>query len=731
MSRSVTPPPASAVVDLSSTRRVVSHEGRREALTRLDALLFRPARFFTVDHRNVRVAGVWPATAATALELVGHGGVAAIVGELREGVRAVDIDLDDPTATTVRQALTAWARHRRLACLVRPSGRPGHAHVFLVGLDEVEDVAALEDECARLRVAHAVPHAAIHPRAKIRTLTSPHKAGLPCPQPLTDPRSFLAAAEAALTTPRSTTPRSSTSRPRSAARAVPPAPARRLKWGPVTAEAAIPRPRPRRDLPTPWATYLSTGQRPEIGGADHSSTTYEAVATASMVRAGWTPDEAWAAIVTAHPDAMTRARANRARWITYVWNRAVGENEDGAAGDVVDEDLVLDLVTARRRGDRLAAGLAPRARYAPLLVLDTLLERMRRTRSSRVPAPERDLHEDCGLDRGTIRAALALLDAGDVLTLDRTRLDRRTGRATTSYEAVLPAGDVDENATPAEKAVWENPPPSRHTPSPWATLPRSAHRLHRTLTLAGPQALLDLAVAALLTNGPIATSSEARTALAGLRALAAAGLVSCDAEGTWSATRAPVTPEVAQHAARDRAARTQVITAERALYRSRGASDWDLARAAAHKAQRAKERAWWRALPLPEREARRAAWQNAFASSSLADQAKIKDSLARRRRAAGVDEAAHHQQWTQRWSPQAWAERTAQRQAAHHARPRPIQIALIGMWEHHRAAWGLPRGRAAGIQTEHDEFTPHGATDRDAAFLRDQLPLLAAARSTA
>lgn len=743
-------------------RRGAGHDALVRDLGALDELLFEPGAFFVVDDANERLPGVYPGSAAAGLALIGRGAAeqtavtaaAAVVGRLRSGVRAVDIDLPEPQAARAAAAVTAWAHARGLETLTRPSGAPGHVHVLIAGLagDDVD----LDQLCADVRRdLGALPYSAVDPRRSrtLRTLTSPHRAGLPSPPPdAAAIAAFAAAARAVLTQAAPMSPRAdhtttnTTSRTTSRARrrgadpAPGPAPSRALGWGPVQAEPMVPRPRPLRPLPARWAHYLATAHRPPLGGGDHSQSTYEAIVTASAVRAGWTHEQTWAAIATGHPAAMTRALTDQGRWTTYVWNRAVAENDDapGAGRNAghqgvqsVDEGpadaLVTDLAIARRRAWVWAAtGLSPRARAVPLRVLDVVLHRMRRTDSRRVSVAQRDLHEDTGISCATIGAALDALEAAGVLQIDRAVLDRRpAARASTSYEAVLPPARPDDpEPTPRERALWETLAPSRHTPSPWvwAHLPRSCHRLHQALTTHGPTPHADLAPLALLTADPATTTpAEAATTRAALRALARAGLASCDAAGIWQATGDPVRPDLEQTAARARAARTRTITEQRQAYRVGGASDWHIARAAAVKRQRAKQQAWWAGLPAHERTERRAHYQARYAGLTLTEQLAVKDRLARSRAAAGIDEHDHQQRWVNSWTDGAWADRVAIRAAAHRARPGPLQRAQVVAWKLHRDRWALPRATRHGPPEA--AAIPAGPTGRDEAFLSDQLPL--------
>ncbi|MDO5633430.1 MAG: hypothetical protein Q4G34_00960 [Micrococcus sp.] len=645
------------------------------------------------------------------------------MGTLRPGVRAVDIDLPAGLAQVAREAIADWARARCVAALVRPSGRVGHVHVLLAGLDP--DDHALDEVCARLRRdLGGLPYGAIDPRRSgtLRTLTSPHRHGLPCSPLQGDLAVFAAALQplAPLTPP--ATPKTARKRPGAKS----PSPGQ----PDVDLEALIPRPRRRRDLPPHVATWLATGREwPITGGQDHSRSTRELITTAHMVRAGWSHDQAWTAILTAHPATMTHARGDQRRWTRSVWNRAVLENEDTPdAGEPLTGELARDLAAAHARLDEAARlRLSARARPAVLLVGDAILARMARTRSTRVPVPRRDLHEDLALSLPVIGRALTWLHDVGVIHLDRTTLDRHPARrATTSYEATLPSANPDQLIPDRMRALWENCPPSSHTPHPVAALPRSCHQILRTLRLHGSLSLQVLVGKGLLSAGVEPTASELRTVASALKALAAVDHVAVDVQGRWSLTSHGPDLEYRQAQARARAERTAAITAERTAYREARASDWSLARAVALKAQRAREVAWWHALTRDEQIERRNEAAMRYAGLPLAEQIRVREQLTARRARHGVDELDYATAWADTWTGPQWAERTAQRSAVHRMRPGPEKAAIVAAWQHHRSRWGLPRIRPTPSPSLVEEVTQDltdSARGRDERFLQHELAL--------
>lgn len=405
-----------------------------DVVAALDHALFDPKHLFALGADNRRVPDVLVLSVREGLRLVGgQGDVATFVGRLRPELVVVDVDLSGVAGFEVTRAVAAWAAARGLWHLVRPSGgAPGRAHVFIAHGGAQEE---LGNYLAGLRAKHRSAAASIDMRRAVRPLSAPHRNGT---------SAAPVAAAAALT-----------ALEQLAWYAGPPQRATARRRAPRTPSA--PRRRERRELPQAWALFLATGQRPRLRpGGDHSRSTYEAIATGMMLRAGWSRDEAWEAILTAHPQAMDKARCDRRRWVKYVWNRAV--SDDAAYAAPTDPHVDAAIAYARTRLRSFAWALPTRQRHSLLLVGHALLDRMARTGAMRVPCPERNLVLDTGLtDRTTVRAQLRLLD-GQLGTLHRC-FDWKK-RATSSFEFEIPPRPVSQGA------VLSPRPPGLHTPSP-------------------------------------------------------------------------------------------------------------------------------------------------------------------------------------------------------------------------------------------------------------------------
>lgn len=663
----------------------------------VDELLFTSG-WFALDAQNMRVAGVRPASLAQGLSLIGQGRVATIVGRLRPGVVAVDVDLVGERGHAVVEAVAGWCHREGLWHVVRPSGgADGRTHV-LVGVGARRE--HLEAEVDRLRAGFGVTARMIDVRQAVRPLTAPHRSG-GCPLPLGDARVAQRGLRKMLRTLKG-----ASSGPRRGDG--PPSPS------PTGVQPLEPtRQRRRRDLPPEWATYLATGKRPTLreSATDTSGSTYEFLATARMVQAGWTARQAWAAIADAHPRAMTKARASWPRWVGR-WNQAVAADDDYRGGSDLSPTTAASITAAREGLRSLAWSTSTRARPGLLTVGHVVLDRMERTGKLRVPVPERDLVLDTGIrDRRVIREHLRALGQA-IGTLHQCFDPRR--RDVSSHEFEIPEVGV----------VMETPPPRFHTPLP-AELPPGLPRMTWPVLRTLPEeaaSLEALAQASQLAPSPTAGLSEShrRTLTTILGGLAEAGLASCDEQGRWRRTGSTLTAAARQRATAARREARATVTAERQAYRApRHSAGWDAARAAAVKAQRARSVGWWTSLPHEERTRRAEALSRQFAALTVQEQLQQKTRWAQRDARAGIEPRARHDAWLAALPPDEVAHRSATRQAAFRALPQPAQIAAVQAWDAYRETWGVPRAVPAP-STAHRSAEPDvvdSRATRDEAFL--------------
>lgn len=683
---------ARAVTD--SKRRVETRTGVSEQWLLVDEQLFDRAGWFALDVENQRVPGVRPSSLEAALAMVGRGRVATVVGRLRSGVVAVDVDLVGERGHAVAEHVAAWCRREGVWHVVRPSGgADGRTHVVVAAGARREH---LEAEVDSLRRVYGVSSRMIDVRQALRPLSAPHRGGA-CPETLGDPQVAERTLTAALKAlERASRPVGATP-PSSAPRRTPLVPRRQR--------------RPRA-LPAVWTRYLATGERPALSESarDLTGTTFEYLCTARMVQAGWTAQQAWAAIADAHPDAMLRARASWHRWVGR-WNAAVMADDDYAGGAELEPETAAAIAAARERLRSLAWSTPLRARPGLLSVGHTVLDRMERTDSLRVPVPQRDLVLDTGItDRSTIATHLRALH--EVVGTLHEAFDPRN-RASSSYEFEVPK----------VRGEWETPPPRFHTPKAGEVprgLPRMAWPVLRTLPAEGGS-LEDLGHACQLTSTSTAglTPAQRRTLEQILTGLGALGLVECDEMGCWRPTGARLGEADRRRVQVDLEPTRRAVAAERASYRAKRYSDaWAAAHAGAVKAQRAKSAGWWASLPMSEQTRRAAALSERFVAMSLQEQLETKHLWATRDARAGIDPKDRHAQWLARQDHDDLARRAVERAARFRTLPSPTQRAAVDAWSTYRDTWRIPTPviRHESVRWP-AEATPPSHKRRDEAFM--------------
>ena len=689
-------------------RQDSSSDQLRAACRALDDLLFVPDDWFCLAPNNRKVAGVTPGTLDQALDLVGQGRVATVVGRLRPEVAGIDVDAGGALGDLAAHTLRDWCRTRGLWHLLRPSGgAPGRWHLFVVpGVRQ----DALSDQVAAVQRELRMPGEQLGLRRQFRPLSAPHRA-TGARTPLDGVQDALSGLQTALE------PVSARVR---AARALP-APRRAASGptGPLT-----PLPRPHRDLPLPWAAYLARGRR-AAAAVDRDPRTrslLELEATFQLVVAGYTEPEAWAAITAAHPGAFTKARSRGRTWWWNVWNRCVVDADTWLrarrAAAPTSAPASVATTTARAELEAVWRSWPTRTRHTDHDVLTVVLDRMDRAGSTAVPIPQRDLVLDCAVtSRTTVRASLARLQAAGLLTVHATY---QPGTTDTAHTLALPEHLGHHSAVVSLTDPSRFQPPHRRAP---LTLRRSlglvACAIHTRLpdpNQTAATSLTDLAYAAGLLDShqDPPTPRQLRTVRTHLRTLASHGLATVDEHGHWRAAPAAnqASPVGAAHhrgAALDQLVRDR-IDHERAEFHQRfdaaqRRARWErqrqaaLARAA--KAARARQKAWWDGHQAAVAHRRRAALAVAFAALPPDDQADRKHHLAAQRARAGEDERTRYDHWLTTMDPAAFDRRSAERALAFRSRPTHEQQQLVASWTAHRARWGLPHHqRAASTPTD-------------------------------
>lgn len=635
----------------------------------VDEAVFDANRWFAINARNQRVRGVSVASLSDGLELIGQGEVTSIVGRLRSGFAAVDVDVTGLEGEAITEAVAQWCSRHSLWHVVRPSGgAAGRHHVFLaVGVY----ADALREHLRSLRASFGVSGTRVDLRTSIRPLSAPHRRG-GCPEPYGTARSAFEALPLAGAPASPTAARRPSERPR-------------RRYEAVT--ALTPR-RRRRHVPLEdkWTRFLATGQRPawhrrNDPHVDASRSTWELMCTSAMLRAGWSWAEAWDAIRASHPDAMTHAKQDQNRWVAYVWNAAVRSDDDFNPTPQVSQEILAATQAARERVRQSAWELSPKARASFLLLAMTVLRRMESTSSLRVPVPERDLVLDTGIQcRKTIRAHLRRMD-GVVGVLHREALDVGGARESSSFEF--------EIGSPSGAEVSQISPPSFHIPLrthlPRA-LPLGAYLTLTHLTPIGAS-LTTLCTLLQLTPTPTAEPSPStlRTLQGYLQLLQRLGLAHCDASGLW--TRPPNLP-IAAGPHPDFEPVHELIQAERAAWRRPASSAWEGQRRAALEAQTHRHRTWWSSLSPAERSQRLARLEARTRHQSLSEQRALKHSLARRNARRGVNEARRHAAWVASWTDAQWQARRQRHLEWWRTLAPPLRAVYVRAWEEHRDLTG-------------------------------------------
>lgn len=331
----------------------------RDPLRQFDQALFEPGSWRALDALNVAVPGLLTGSLDAALEWIGTGAVTTVFGRLRAGFRVVDVDLSGDRGDAVTDLVADWAAENGHWHLVRPSGGGAGRHHVFIHVD-VTTLPALREQIAQLRKSFRVNTSSIDVRTAVRPLSAPHRTGVTTAV-LGGTRALQAALRACPDVPAAKhTGRRRRSNSAHLSQRGSQGKARRIGiQGGSTAwlRAALPSPMiGRRPLPDAWADYLAHGNRPAIGGTDHSGSTFELIATKQLVLAGYTPAQAWDAISAAHPSAMPKACLSQKRWVNNVWNHCVEnltsfftENPSAARAAGQASAEVLTMVDAARR----------------------------------------------------------------------------------------------------------------------------------------------------------------------------------------------------------------------------------------------------------------------------------------------------------------------------------------------------------------------------------------------
>lgn len=718
-------PSALLALGVTSTVAVPPRPGWLDRAAEIDDLIFDQSSWFALDAGNQRIPRLVIPTRVHGLKVASDfPTVATLAGRLRCGYIAVDVDVDDrASGTSLARRVELWVAERRLWRVARPSGgAPGRHHVFVAHVDAYgnDHLAALVDFTARLRRQQGLPAKRLAVLRTVRPLSAPHRMG-----GYFRPTTSLAAALSTLPVERA---RSASERDVGATATKDlTAPRRPTARQNGESEVALtPRPRRRRELPEEWSLYVGSGIKPVIGGRDRGPSTYSLRLTHELLRAGYTSAEAWAVIADAHPEAVTHPRAasrGYTWWVKQVWNPLVVDDHGFTArGDASSQALhrqttpamtqpapkrsTVGHAIARARDDllRLQWQWGPRRRHTIRAVAEMVLDRMTRTAQTTVPVPQRDLCLDTGLSRPTVAAALRAINGSLGTLLDTFD---PTDREHSSHTFQL-----DEKYF-GLRAVGHDLPPASHAPgggATWKLLGPLAHSIWRSLPdHTRPAASMEY-IARAAGLAPAAdvspTDHQLRTTRAHLSDLAAAGLAACDVDGRW--VRQELVAEDHLTAAEEAMAPVRdAISSERRVYRDAPGARWRRDRAASIEREREKardrHRRWLHTQAPADLRARACRLASEFARLDVAEQQKLKDSLAVRRLARlGPAEAERHDAWCRSLPSVAYADRAAARATAFAHLERTEAARHIEAWRAHRLKWQVPQG--------HPDDLPHGAS---------------------
>ncbi|MFE3001434.1 hypothetical protein ACFXG4_41425 [Nocardia sp. NPDC059246] len=150
-----------------------------ELLASLDEAMYS-GKWLLIDAENQKIR--WVKALADARDAVAAGRACTLAGHLNPGMLGADIDPDPDQAVlgdVCAEALVAWCVEHRLQYVTRRSGRPGGWHVYAAARTPLQ-AAAWVRVCARLSKKLGIT---VDDRTGqvIRTLTAPHRRGLPSP----------------------------------------------------------------------------------------------------------------------------------------------------------------------------------------------------------------------------------------------------------------------------------------------------------------------------------------------------------------------------------------------------------------------------------------------------------------------------------------------------------------------------------------------------------------------
>ncbi len=568
--------------------------------TRLDALLFT-APYFLIDADNRKVSDM-----LTTRPECTHQ---PVVGTLPPNVVAIDFDLDtEEEADWVLHHLINWCEDRSTWYAHRASGGgPGHVH--FLALPRTERREELASYIEQLRIELGVAKKQIDVRDKLRLLSSPHRHG--------HARGRLVTA-----------------------------------WATPPAELlpGTPRPRQRRTPSAPahdTADQLTARQRRLAAtldcqeAIDQTRSGIEFLITLRLKALGATADAVFNALCdpTLRND-IGKAAENGYTWFyTHVWEKI--DVEPAISAKTYDwATYALPMSRAVREA---WANWSTRHKHTVEHVAVVAASRIGAHGAAGGPLPLRDLVEDTGIDKDTVRAALKTLrETGLLIRTKRFRITEESVATNSDHYAL--AMEIEPASLTPTTGLYTQLPQAPAAPL-WLALPPAA--LSATLTLMHSGQALPLANLLQLTGYKFQTQPSTRQKALGralLRTMEDHGLLAITDQDTYELHTTSQDTEKsaagldkwnelrAQHRKERKTFREAVVAVYEKARELKAA--WKQAQLEAIERNKQQRRAgqerWWAALSPERRERRREIfkemWHNATAEERQVRLAKIEAS---------------------------------------------------------------------------------------------------------
>ncbi len=561
-------------------------------LEKIDAHLFT-SPYFRLDADNKKSSQTFE-TSGQARKMYQR---AVVVGSVRPGVVAVDIDLDDDDeADAILYQLRTWCEdHAAWHTTRRSGGGAGRWH--FIAIPPADQAGQLEELASALRARSGYSGTDVDVRSTLRLLSSPHrKTGVI--QALEDcPHELLAGL-----------PKTTRAEARSNGRPTPVMPA------PATDETLT---------RAQWAAFRNS---PKLETRSHT----EFEICRRLKGYGASPEAVWNALTTApsRNDIGHAKERNYAWFLINMWRKirlvpATKEQRNGGCqrhADGYDWSAWALPMSANVR--RVWSAWDGRHARTVEHVAIVAADRIGRSSEGRAPLPLRDLMEDTGRDIKTISAALrSLVDVG---------LLERVSRF--SYSAdVASASDVYALGGAYETPQSLTPTPRSYTPRAplWHALGSSALSLLLTTLHAGTSlSLRSLATASHYSTLPLSTRQR-QLILGLLNELAQRNVLNEDGPDAWqNSTKGTVTqPRVGlrmlaairTRIARERAAFRSLVESQRESWKEKWLAQKQAALEVMKERRRQHQITWWESLTLKERQLRQRIWKEHWNNASPAE----------------------------------------------------------------------------------------------------------------